>query len=63
MIFAMADIHGYADVFEKRIKQIEEYLEKGHKLILLGDYIERDRLVIKVCIWHILFRRSMERIE
>lgn len=41
MIFAMADIHGYADVFEKRIKQIEEYLEKGHKLILLGDYIDR----------------------
>ena len=41
MIFAMADIHGYADVFQRRIQQIEGYLEKGHQLILLGDYIDR----------------------
>lgn len=41
MIFAMSDIHGYADVFEKRIKQIEKFISTGDKLILLGDYIDR----------------------
>ena len=43
MIFAMSDIHGYADVFENRIKQIEKYIADGDKLILLGDYIDRGR--------------------
>ena len=42
MIFAMSDIHGQFDLFEKRVDQIRPMLEGGdHKLILLGDYIDR----------------------
>lgn len=42
MIFAMSDIHGKYELFEKRITQIKQLLkEKDNKLILLGDYIDR----------------------
>ena len=42
MIFAMSDIHGKYELFEKRISQIKQLLkEKDNKLILLGDYIDR----------------------
>lgn len=42
MIFAMSDIHGKHELFEKRISQIKQLLkEKDNKLILLGDYIDR----------------------
>lgn len=40
MIFAMSDIHGCLVAFEKRIGQLEECLNNGDKLILLGDYID-----------------------
>ena len=41
MIFAMSDIHGKYELFEKRITQIKQLLkEKDNKLILLGDYID-----------------------
>lgn len=42
MIFAMSDVHGKYELFEKRISQIKQLLkEKDNKLILLGDYIDR----------------------
>lgn len=42
MIYAMSDIHGQYDLFEKRIEQIRPFLLRGdNKLILLGDYIDR----------------------
>lgn len=42
MIFAMSDIHGQYGLLKKRIEQIKPLLkEKGNKLILLGDYIDR----------------------
>lgn len=43
MIFAMSDIHGNVEAFEKRIKQLESHLNSGDKLILLGDYIDNGR--------------------
>ena len=42
MIYAMSDIHGQYDLFIKRINQIRPMLQEGdHKLILLGDFIDR----------------------
>lgn len=42
MIYAMSDVHGQYDLFEKRIAQIRPLLMEGNsKLILLGDYIDR----------------------
>lgn len=41
MIFAMADIHGCLSIFKERVKQLEKYLNKGDKLLLLGDFIDR----------------------
>lgn len=41
MIFAISDIHGAYDLFKERAEQLKPYLEKGDKLILLGDYIDR----------------------
>lgn len=41
MIFAISDIHGAYDLFKERVEQLKPYLEKGDKLILLGDYIDR----------------------
>lgn len=41
MIFAMADIHGCLEIFQKRVEQLTPYLEKGDKLLLLGDFIDR----------------------
>lgn len=44
MIYAMSDIHGQYDLFEKRIEQIRPFLLSGDsKLILLGDYIDRGK--------------------
>lgn len=41
MIFAMSDIHGNLKAFRKRVVQLESYLKKGDKLLLLGDLIDR----------------------
>lgn len=42
MIYAIADIHGYYDLFRSRIELLEPELEKqGNRLVLLGDYIDR----------------------
>ncbi|MDD5899576.1 MAG: metallophosphoesterase [Lachnospiraceae bacterium] len=41
MIFAMSDIHGNLMAFRKRAEQLEPYLKKGDKLLLLGDFIDR----------------------
>lgn len=42
MIYAISDIHGCLDAFEKRLAQINGDLEKdGNRLVLLGDYIDR----------------------
>lgn len=44
MLFVMSDIHGYNDVFEKRLSDLNnlETVKDGKdKLILLGDYIDR----------------------
>lgn len=42
MIYAMSDIHGQYELFERRINQIRPFLSDGNsKLILLGDYIDR----------------------
>lgn len=41
MIFAMSDIHGCIEKFAERIEQLRPFLEKGDKLILLGDFIDR----------------------
>lgn len=44
MIYAISDIHGCLDAFEKRLAQISMDLEKkGNRLVLLGDYIDRGR--------------------
>ena len=44
MIYAMSDIHGQYELFEKRVNQIRPFLENpDSKLILLGDYIDRGR--------------------
>ena len=42
MIYAMSDIHGQYELFEKRIEQLRPLLEDNDsKLILLGDFIDR----------------------
>lgn len=41
MIFAMADIHGCLEIFKSRVEQLTPYLQKGDKLLLLGDFIDR----------------------
>ncbi len=42
MIYAISDIHGCLDAFEKRLEQINPELQKeGNRLVLLGDYIDR----------------------
>ena len=41
MIFAMSDIHGCIEKFAERREQLLPFLEKGDKLILLGDFIDR----------------------
>ena len=41
MIFAMSDFHGCIEAFEKRVEQLKPYLDKGDKLLLLGDFIDR----------------------
>ena len=41
MIFAMSDFHGCISAFEKRVEQLRTYLDKGDKLLLLGDFIDR----------------------
>lgn len=42
MIYAMSDIHGQYELFERRMNQIRPFLSDGNsKLILLGDYIDR----------------------
>ena len=41
MIYAISDIHGCLDAFEKRLAQVNAELEKEvTKLVLLGDYID-----------------------
>lgn len=39
MIYAMSDIHGCLDIFQKNVEQLE--LSGDNRLILLGDYIDR----------------------
>ena len=41
MIFAMSDFHGCFSAFEKRVEQLRPYLDKGDKVLLLGDFIDR----------------------
>lgn len=42
MIYAISDIHGCYDAFEKLVVQLSAELEKaGNRLVLLGDYIDR----------------------
>ena len=44
MIYAISDIHGCLDAFEKRLAQINPELQKeGNQLVLLGDYIDGGR--------------------
>lgn len=38
MIYAMSDIHGFADVFQKNLEWID--LSGKNRLVLLGDYID-----------------------
>ena len=38
MIYAMSDIHGFADIFQKNLKRID--LSGENRLVLLGDYID-----------------------
>lgn len=38
MIYAMSDIHGFADILQDNIKRID--LSGGNRLVLLGDYID-----------------------
>lgn len=41
MIFAMADFHGCLIPFRRRVEQLTPHLDKGDKLLLLGDFIDR----------------------
>ena len=42
MIYAMSDIHGQYELFERRVSQLRPLMMDGNsKLILLGDYIDR----------------------
>ena len=38
MIYAMSDIHGFADIFQENLKRID--LSGENRLVLLGDYID-----------------------
>ena len=38
MIYAMSDIHGFADIFQENLKRID--LSEKNRLVLLGDYID-----------------------
>ena len=50
MIYAMSDIHGQYELFEKRIEQLRPLLEDNDsKLILLGDFRSEERRVGKEC--------------
>lgn len=41
MIYAISDIHGCLEAFEKKLAQINAEFEKdGNRLVLLGDYID-----------------------
>ena len=40
MIYAISDIHGYLDLLKARVGQILSRLQKGDRIIFLGDYID-----------------------
>ena len=52
MIYAMSDIHGQYELFEKRIEQLRPLLEDNDsKLILLGDFIDRGNRSFDEDVW------------
>jgi serine/threonine protein phosphatase 1 len=41
LTFAIADMHGRFDLFEKAIELIEKHSPEGGRLIVLGDFVDR----------------------